>query len=89
MELHKLASSLEEKLSKYNVKVFVGGSYALRHVYKLLDRDINDIDMITPVEKYGVKVLSIGFFINPEDALVWRGAMATKAISQLLLYLLL
>jgi hypothetical protein len=46
MELHKLASSLEEKLSKYNVKVFVGGSYALRHVYKLLDRDINDIDMI-------------------------------------------
>ncbi|HAF29839.1 MAG TPA: sodium:proton antiporter [Bacteroidales bacterium] len=47
-------------------------------------RKVDDIEMITPVENYGVKVLSIGFFINPEDALVWRGAMATSAIKQLL-----
>jgi len=47
-------------------------------------RKIGDVDMITPVENYGVKVLSIGFFINPEDALVWRGAMATSAIKQLI-----
>jgi len=45
---------------------------------------INDVDMITPIEKYGIKMLSIGFFINPEDALVWRGAMATSAIKQLI-----
>ena len=45
---------------------------------------INDVDVITPVENYGVKMLSIGFFINPEDALVWRGAMATSAIKQLI-----
>lgn len=45
---------------------------------------INDIDIITPVENYGVKMLSIGFFINPEDALVWRGSMATSAIKQLI-----
>lgn len=45
---------------------------------------VNDIDLITPIEKYGVKMLSIGFFINPEDALVWRGAMATSAIKQLI-----
>lgn len=49
-----------------------------------LVRKVDDIDMISPVENYGVKVLSIGFFINPEDALVWRGAMATSALKQLI-----
>jgi len=47
-------------------------------------RKVGDVDMITPVENYGVKVVSIGFFINPEDALVWRGAMATSALKQLI-----
>ncbi|HAN00742.1 MAG TPA: sodium:proton antiporter [Marinilabiliales bacterium] len=45
----------------------------------------NGTDIIIPVEKYGVKLLSIGFFVNPEDALVWRGPMATSALNQLLL----
>lgn len=45
----------------------------------------NGTEVITPVEKYGVKLLSIGFFVNPEDALVWRGPMATSALNQLLL----
>ena len=44
----------------------------------------NGIDMIIPLEKYGLKVLSIGFFVSEDDALVWRGAMATSAIKQLL-----
>jgi ATP-binding protein involved in chromosome partitioning len=39
---------------------------------------------IQPVEKYGLKFLSIGLFINPEDALVWRGPMATNALRQLI-----
>lgn len=43
-----------------------------------------DIDLIIPVEKYGVKLLSVGFFINPQDALVWRGPMATSALKQLI-----
>jgi ATP-binding protein involved in chromosome partitioning len=42
------------------------------------------IDKITPIENYGVKMLSIGFFINPEDALVWRGPMATNALKQMI-----
>ncbi len=42
-------------------------------------------EIITPIEKYGVKMLSIGFFVNPEDALVWRGPMATNALNQLLM----
>ena len=41
-------------------------------------------DKIIPVEKYGVQMLSIGYFVNPEDALIWRGAMATNAIRQLI-----
>lgn len=41
-------------------------------------------DYIDPIEAYGVKVLSIGFFIKEDEAVIWRGAMATKAINQLL-----
>ncbi len=47
-------------------------------------RKIDGTDKIVPVEKYGVKNLSIGYFVEPNDALVWRGAMATGAIKQLL-----
>ena len=39
---------------------------------------------ILPIEKYGVKILSIGFFVDPESAIVWRGAMASNAIKQLI-----
>lgn len=46
--------------------------------------NIDGKDRIIPVEKYGVKLLSIGYFVNPEDALVWRGAMATNALKQLI-----
>lgn len=38
---------------------------------------------IEPLRNYGVKVLSIGFFADAAQAIVWRGAMATKALSQL------
>lgn len=39
---------------------------------------------IVPVENYGVKVLSIGFFVDPKQALIWRGPMASNALKQLL-----
>lgn len=39
---------------------------------------------IIPIEKYGVKLLSIGFFVNQESALVWRGSMASNALKQLI-----
>jgi ATP-binding protein involved in chromosome partitioning len=41
-------------------------------------------DLIIPVERYGIKALSIGFFVNPNDATVWRGPMASSAFQQLL-----
>jgi len=45
---------------------------------------IDGKDYIIPVEKYGVKMLSIGFFVNKNDAVVWRGAMAGNALKQLI-----
>jgi len=41
-------------------------------------------EIIVPVERYGVRMLSIGFFVRPGDALIWRGPMATSAIKQLI-----
>ncbi len=40
-------------------------------------------DQIIPVEKYGIKMLSIGFFVNPGQATLWRGGMASNALKQL------
>jgi ATP-binding protein involved in chromosome partitioning len=41
-------------------------------------------EWIIPVQKYGVKLVSIGFFVSPDDAVVWRGPMATGALKQLI-----
>lgn len=46
--------------------------------------NINGKDLIVPIEKYGVKLLSIGFFVDPAQATLWRGAMACNAIKQLI-----
>jgi ATP-binding protein involved in chromosome partitioning len=40
--------------------------------------------MMLPAQKYGVKLLSIGFFVEPENAVIWRGAMASNAIRQMI-----
>ena len=42
-------------------------------------------DVIIPVEKYGVKWMSIGYFAKPEQALIWRGPMACNALKQMIL----
>lgn len=41
-------------------------------------------DRIVPAEAQGIKLMSIGFFIKPTDALLWRGAMATNALKQMI-----
>ena len=41
-------------------------------------------DLIVPIEKYGLKLLSIGFFVNPDQATLWRGGMASNALKQLI-----
>lgn len=44
----------------------------------------DNVDMLVPIEKYGVKLLSIGFFVEKGDPLIWRGPMATSTLKQLI-----
>lgn len=44
----------------------------------------NGADIIIPLTKYGVKVLSTGFFVDPSDAVIWRGPMASNFLKQLI-----
>ena len=49
-----------------------------------LSVNIDGKSKMKPVENYGVKVLSIGFFTKPDQAVIWRGPMASKALNQLI-----
>ncbi len=46
-------------------------------------QEINGKTKVIPFEKYGIKLLSIGFFVDPSQALIWRGPMASNALKQL------
>jgi ATP-binding protein involved in chromosome partitioning len=50
---------------------------------KPISEKINGINKMIPIESFGVKLLSIGFFTDTSEALVWRGPMASKAVVQL------
>ena len=45
---------------------------------------VNDERKIVPLEKHGIKLLSMGFMVDPDKAVVWRGPMVTKAVRQFL-----
>ena len=47
-------------------------------------KEVNGKSKMQPLESYGVKVLSIGFFTKPDQAVIWRGPMASKALNQLI-----
>ena len=51
---------------------------------KPLAVNINGVSKMKPVENYGVKILSIGFFTKTNQAVVWRGPMAAKALNQMI-----
>lgn len=51
---------------------------------KPLSVKVDGRSKMKPVESYGVKVLSIGFFTQPDQAVVWRGPMASKALNQMI-----
>lgn len=46
--------------------------------------EINGKEYIVPIEKYGIKMLSMGFFVNKDEAIVWRGTLAGNALKQLI-----
>jgi len=45
---------------------------------------IDNREMINPLEKYGVKFLSVGFFVDRDSAIIWRGSLASNALKQLI-----
>ena len=49
-----------------------------------LSVQVDDASKMEPIENYGVKVLSIGFFTQPNQAVIWRGPMAAKALNQMI-----
>ena len=51
---------------------------------KPLAKEVNGKSKMQPIESYGVKILSIGFFTKPDQAVIWRGPMASKALNQLI-----
>ena len=51
---------------------------------KPLSIDVNGKSKMKPIENYGVKILSIGFFTPPSQAIIWRGPMASKALNQMI-----
>ncbi|WP_439130852.1 Mrp/NBP35 family ATP-binding protein [Polaribacter sp.] len=51
---------------------------------KPLSVQVDGRSKMKPIENYGVKLLSLGFFTNPDQAVIWRGPMASKALKQLI-----
>ena len=51
---------------------------------QLYMHNVDGKDLIIPVEKYGVKLLSIGFLVDRDSAVLWRGGMASNALKQLI-----
>ena len=51
---------------------------------KPISVNVNGKSKMRPVENYGIKILSIGFFTQPDQAVIWRGPMAAKALNQLI-----
>jgi ATP-binding protein involved in chromosome partitioning len=45
-------------------------------------RDVNGKQLMVPIERHGIKLLSIGFMIDPNQAVVWRGPMVSSALRQ-------
>ncbi|GAB4286915.1 MAG: hypothetical protein Kow0068_12580 [Marinilabiliales bacterium] len=47
-------------------------------------KEENGKELIIPIEKYGIKILSIGFFVDKSNAVIWRGPMASNFLKQLI-----
>ena len=57
--------------------------FGIEDARPILDK-VEGRDLIIPAESHGVKILSVGFFVDPSSATVWRGSMAGNALKQLI-----
>ncbi|KAA6305003.1 Iron-sulfur cluster carrier protein, partial [termite gut metagenome] len=88
-----VADNLAVALAKHGYKVClldadISGS-SIPKMFQVEDarpyaEKIEGRNMIVPVEKYGVKLLPIGFFVDPDQPTLWRGGMASNALKQLI-----
>lgn len=88
-----LTTNIAISLTKMNLKIGIidadiyGPSIPILFNIKNININytiINGIKKIEPILKYNIKILSMGFFIAKNQAIVWRGPMATKALRQLI-----
>ncbi|MRT16274.1 Mrp/NBP35 family ATP-binding protein [Vitellibacter sp. q18] len=88
-----VAANLAVTLSKMGFKVGVldadiyGPSIPIMFdvaMEKPLSVNVGGKSKMKPIENYGIKILSIGFFTQPDQAVIWRGPMAAKALNQLI-----
>jgi ATP-binding protein involved in chromosome partitioning len=88
-----VAANLAVTLSKMGFKVGIldadiyGPSIPIMFdvaMEKPLSVNVGGKSKMKPVENYGIKILSIGFFTQPDQAVIWRGPMAAKALNQLI-----
>ncbi|MAO49124.1 MAG: chromosome partitioning protein [Aequorivita sp.] len=88
-----VAANLAVTLSKMGFKVGIldadiyGPSIPIMFdvaMEKPLSVNVGGKSKMKPVENYGIKILSIGFFPQPDQAVIWRGPMAAKALNQLI-----
>ncbi|MCI2081918.1 MAG: Mrp/NBP35 family ATP-binding protein [Bacteroidales bacterium] len=68
-----------------SVPKMTGTEGAQPDVYVSNEGKSDQKELIMPIEKYGVKWMSIGYFAKPEQALIWRGPMACNALKQMIL----
>lgn len=87
-----VAANLAVALAKMGAKVAIvdadiyGPSVPIMFDTQFVRPAVKEVDgktLIVPVENYGIKMLSIGFFADIDQAVVWRGPMASKALSQM------
>lgn len=86
-----IAANLALALSQHNAKIglmdadIYGPSvpimFGVRGERPMM-RDVNGKGMIIPLERYGIKLMSIGLLVDEKSAVVWRGPMASSAIKQ-------
>lgn len=88
-----VAANLAVTLSKMGFKVGIldadiyGPSIPIMFdvaMEKPLSVTVGGKSKMKPIENYGIKILSIGFFTQPDQAVIWRGPMAAKALNQLI-----
>ncbi|HRS54021.1 MAG TPA: P-loop NTPase [Bacteroidales bacterium] len=80
--LHKLGATVglvDADIYGPSIPIMLG----INDAKPVIEEDNDNKAYIIPIEVYGIKTLSIGFFVNSDKALLWRGPMASNALKQL------